>query len=109
MRPDREDVVRYSYYCAGIVGLFGMFNLMSYNEKGIADGIFTLGFAICFFIVARTLAQGRVLSLYLLGLATITSLVYGYMMGRGVNFVLFAVGVVWFVWLYGFWKNGELK
>ncbi len=109
MRPDREDVVKYSYYFAGIVGLLGVFNLMSYNEKGIADGIFTVGFAICFFIIGRLLAQGRVISLYLLGLATITSLVYGYMMGRSGNFVLFAVGVVWFVWLYRFWKNGELK
>ena len=109
MRIDREDVVKYSYYFAALVGLFGVFNLMSYNEKGIADGIFTVFFAVCFFVVGRMLAQGRIISLYLLGLATISSLVYGYMAGRGVNFVLFAVGVVWFVWLYRFWRNGELK
>jgi hypothetical protein len=109
LNPDREDVAKYSYILAGLVTLLGVFKLMSYNEIGILDGIFTTAAGILLFVVARTVSQGRALGLYLSGLVALAGLAYSLGMARYGNLILTAVGLLWCVWLYRFQKQGELK
>ncbi len=109
LNPDRSQVVTYSYVVAGLVTLLGVFKLMSYNEIGILDGIFTAGIGILLFVVARMTSQGKVLGLYISALVAAAGLWYGFQMSRFGNLALAAVGAIWIVWLYRFWKDGELK
>jgi hypothetical protein len=107
--PDRNQIVKLSYFSAGLLGLFGIINLTSGAELGIADGLFNMGMGVILFFVGLALKQGKKLAFYLVGLEIVASLIYGFSVGRGINFVMIAVGAIWFIWLYSFWKNGELK
>ena len=109
LKPDREEVATYSYMLASLVTLLGIFKLMSYNEIGILDGIFTTAVGVILFVMARMISQGKVLGLYLSGLVIAASLWYSLQMGRFGNLALTVIGAVWFFWLVGFWKKGELK
>jgi hypothetical protein len=107
--PDRNQIVKLSYFSAGLLGLFGLINLTSSGAMGVADGIFNMGMGVILFFIGLALKQGKKLAFYLVGLEIVASLLYSYFVGRGINFVMIAVGAIWFTWLYGFWKNGELK
>jgi len=107
--PDRNQIVKLSYFSAGLLGLFGIINITSGNEFGVADGLFNLGMGVIFFFIGLMLKNGKILAFYLVGLEIVASLLYSFLMSRGINFVTIAFGAVWFIWLYGFNKNGELK
>lgn len=109
LKPDREEVTTYSYVLASLVTLMGIFKLMSYNEIGILDGIFTTAIGAILFVMARMVSQGKLLGLYLSALVIVASLWYSLQIGSFGNLILTAIGAVWFFWLYGFWKKGELK
>jgi hypothetical protein len=109
LNPDRDQTVTYSYILAGLVTLMGVFKLMSYNEAGILDGIFTAAMGILLFVVARTVSQGRVLGLYISGLVALASLAYSLGMARYGSLFFTAVGLLWCFWLSRFQKQGELK
>ena len=107
--PDREEFVKYSYILAGFVALMGVFKLMSYNEVGILDGIFTAGMGILLFFVARTTSQGRAMGLPISAFIALSSLVYSLWQWRTGNLFFTLVGMVFCVWLVRFKRQGELQ
>ena len=109
LKPDREEVATYSYVLAGLVTLIGIFKLMSYNEIGILDGIFTAAMGVVLFVMARMVSQAKALALYLCGLVIAACIWYSFQAGIVSNVTLTLSAALWFFWLYGFWKKGELK
>ena len=92
-----------------MASLVGIFKLMSYNEIGILDGIFSATMGVILFVMARMVSQAKVLALTLCGLVIAACIWYSFYVGSFSNTTLTITAALWFFWLYGFWKKGELK
>jgi hypothetical protein len=109
-----NSLVRIFIFCGAFGILAGAINLFGGLSSGfsgvkIADVIFNSTYGVLFFVCARVLAKGKVLAIWLCGGVILFSLIYSFIMGRGFNFVIAAIGA-WFIWqLFTLKKQGELS
>ncbi len=94
-----------------LAGLINLFGAMSSGFSGVrlADAIFNALYGVLLFICSRILAKGKVLVIWFVSGCVLLSIIYGFAMGRGFNFVITALGAL-FIWqLLTFKKQGELS
>jgi lysylphosphatidylglycerol synthetase-like protein (DUF2156 family) len=93
---------------AGLINLFGAM-ASGFSKVRLADVIFNVVFGILIFICSRVLAKGKVAAIWLFSGCILLSIIYGFAMGRGFNFVIAGLGSLCIWQLFTLKKHGELS
>lgn len=92
---------------AGTIHVFSMVS-SGFTNIRLADALFNTSFGIIAIISSRVLAKGKRLVIMLVSGGVLFSIVYGFAIGRGFNFIIAALGL-WFIWqLVLLKRHGEL-
>lgn len=88
---DLSALVTFVKFGGAFAILFGCINLVSLFSQGytvvrLSDTLFNIVFGIIFLVCARLLSGRKLISMWVFGSTIVISLVYTYVVGRGVNF-----------------------
>lgn len=98
---------------AGVIGLVaGAIYLAGYFSSGQIESLYEAGFAVtvglglagCGWLVR----QGRAIVISVAFILLSSSIAYGYLMGRGINFAVVGFGIVFIAWLVKMQRDGAL-
>ena len=78
------------------IHLFSIIN-SGFSSVALADTVYHLVSGVIVFICSRLLKRGNRLVIYLLGAEGVIAVLYGFLMGRGFNFILVII-IGYFVW-----------
>jgi hypothetical protein len=94
-----------------IAGLIHLASLLSngYTSIGLGDVLFNMSGGVLAFICSRLLKNKKLLVIPLFAVIVLLSIVYGFLVGRGFNFIFTVIGLLILGGLISLWRSGELK
>ena len=99
----------------GLAGiLFGFIHVWGLVSQGftyiqLGDAIFNILFGILFLISKRLLSQEKFSAMWAVTLSVLLSMIYSFIVGRGINYIIALIGVGILIMFTQLKKNNELS
>jgi hypothetical protein len=98
----------------GLAGiLFGLIHLWSITSQGftplrLGDAVINATIGTLFLVSAWTLSNRKLMTMWVFGSTILLSLIYGFAVGRGLNYIYIIFGAVLLMLFFSLKKNKEI-